>query len=123
MARKYRFHTRIEAEASYLRADQQRVYTEWFASALLNGQTKTVGIGQYGSRKTVVGHFGTPNCSFVFALHEDSTLSNRIAGVWLADGEELRNNIASLLRYEDSHEFGRLLDRARTEAFREAMAA
>lgn len=116
MARKYRFPDRQSAEDAYHYTDKERLKAEWFASALLMGKLQQVGTVRESSWTTTVCWFATQHSYFVAAYTSDRGSCHCIRGVW--DTDELGPIVAALLRYDDSHDFGRLLDKARYEAVR-----
>jgi hypothetical protein len=122
MARKYQFKGRAEAEQAYREADRARLRAEWLATAILGQTAKRVGLCKDGATTISVGYVALTHSVLVFALTDGESI-HRIRGIWDADDEQICNVIAGLMRYEDTHEFGRLLDAARYSGLRELSAA
>lgn len=112
---KYQFKTRADAETAYKETDRQRLASEWFATAIMQGRLVEMGKFNEGYRIVTVGYFITTHSAFVYATHNEDRI-HCIRGIW--DVDHLADLIAALMRYEDSHEFGRLLDAARTAAWK-----
>lgn len=112
MRRKYQFADRAEAEAEYRKADRRRLMAEWLLTAKLNGTA--VDIGQAGGY--VIGYVLLPHSAIVYSLKPGESV-HCVSGVWDLDSQDLRDYIASLVRYSDTYEHGILLEKARTAAY------
>jgi hypothetical protein len=96
---------------------RQRLLTDLLATALLQGATHTVGQVRDGSQITTVGYFVARDCAIVFATTDDGPL-HCIRGMWDAAEEaaELGKTVTQLLKCNDTHELGRLIEKARGDA-------
>jgi hypothetical protein len=119
--RKYRFRDRATAEAAYTEADRNRLYAEWFATAVISGTTREVGSVKDGCAVVTAGYVTLRHSTLVYAITDDGP-PHCIRGIWDAGGEDLPDVIAGLMRFDDSHDFGRLLDHARSEAWADLLA-
>jgi hypothetical protein len=119
--RKYRFKSRADAEDAFNCCDRERLQAEWFASAIVMGTTTQVGVASDGCRNNTVGYFTTRHSAFVYVLSEQTSYSPHcIRGIW--DIDNVGHIVGALLRSEDTHDFGRMIDQARTLATRRLLS-
>jgi len=96
---------------------RQRLLTDLFATALQQGTIHTAGQVRDGSQTTTVGYFVTRDCAIVFAATDEGP-QHCIRGIWDAAEEaaELGKTVTQLLKSNDTHELGRLIEKARGDA-------
>lgn len=117
--RKYRFPDRATAEDAYVQADRQRLLTEWFATALLTGTTVRVGAMAIDGAYQTVGYVALQHTALVYCVTHEGP-PHCIRGIW--DTDSVGDVIAGLMRHDDTHDLGRLLDKARQEAWAALLA-
>ena len=111
---KYRFKSRRLAEDAFAKTDHQRLYAEWFASALI--KDTVTWCGQSNGQR--IGWFRINHCAFVVGVSTYTSLSHLVNGIWDVQGSEWYR----LIDGAHSHLDGTLTDLAR-RAGNEALAS
>ncbi len=115
--RKYQFKDRADAEEAYREADRARLRAEWLLTAWIQGKCKAIA----SVEDKAIGYVTLNHSALVYVLRTHDSI-HCVTGLWDCDSEQIGNVIAGLLRYEDSHELGLAIDRARAAAWHSLLA-